>query len=254
MTTESDQYLKSVLAKYSHTQQTKSSIDNIAGSLMPIIQSWGKHYISGINYSGSLAKGTSVLGGTDVDLFISLNAQTPNTMKEIYDTLFTAIQQNRLLPRKQNVSVGLNLNGLKLDLVPAKQQDGRSSDHSLYKNKGDTWTKTNVQQHINLISQSGRTEEIRVLKIWRNQQGFSFPSFYLELSVLEALNGKRLGALSDNVVASLEYLKNTFISRRVIDPANSNNIISDDLTQNEKSIIVNKAASALGKSWGEFAS
>ena len=37
--------------------------------------------------------------------------------------------------------------------------------------KADTGTKTNVGNHIGLVSRSGRIEEIRIVKLWRKQKG-----------------------------------------------------------------------------------
>ena len=57
------------------------------------------------------------------------------------------------------------------------------------------------------MSNSGRTEEIRVLKLWRRQKGIEFPSFYLELTVINALSGRRSGELAANVWTAFAYLR-----------------------------------------------
>ena len=74
-----------------------------------------------------------------------------------------------------------------MDLVPGKRQNALSDDHSLYRRKADTWTKTNVLTHARTVVGAGRADEIRILKLWRNQKGLDLPSFYLELSVIRAL-------------------------------------------------------------------
>lgn len=53
------------------------------------------------------------------------------------------------------------------------------------------------------------------------------------------------GALSDNVLKVFHYLRNTFSNSRVVDPANTNNIVSDDLTISEKVKITSAAEQAL---------
>ena len=72
---------------------------------------------------------------------------------------------------------------------------------------------------------SGRREEIRIIKLWRQQNALDFPSFYLELTVLDALSGKRIGDLANNVWSVFEYLQDNFARARVIDPANTNRSI-----------------------------
>ena len=156
-------------------------------------------------------------------------------------------------PKRQNVSLNIKVNGYSVDLVPARRQDIFSGDHSLYRRKADTWTKTNVAKHINYVRQGGRIDETRILKLWRNQKGLDFPSFYLELTVINALSGRFYGTLSGNVWTVFEYLRNKFSSARVVDPANTNNIISDDLTIAERSKIKAMAEQALSaKDWSQI--
>jgi hypothetical protein len=151
------------------------------------------------------------------------------------------------------VSIGIRVNGHDVDMVPAKRQDNYSNDHSLYRRRADTWTKTNVASHINLVSASRRTQEIRILKLWRNQKGIDFPSFYLELSVIAALSGKRSGDFSANVWTTLIYLRDRFANARVVDPANTNNVISDDLTISGKASVAAAASKALNATnWKEI--
>ena len=45
-------------------------------------------------------------------------------------------------------------NGVKVDLVPATKQPNVSHPHSIYVSKLDTWTKTNIHKHINIIKKS----------------------------------------------------------------------------------------------------
>jgi len=127
----------------------------------------------------------------------------------------------------------IKVNGYSVDLVPGKRQDGYSQDHSLYRRKANTWTKTNVDRHIAVVRQGGRLSESRVLKLWRDQKGLDFPSFYLELTTIRALYGST-GTVSNNVWTVFQYLRDSFIGARIEDPANTNNVISDDLTQAEK--------------------
>ncbi|BAH74953.1 hypothetical protein [Solidesulfovibrio magneticus] len=247
-----DEYLRSILAREAVDTSQTSPVIRAANALYPIINGWAGIYLNGIQPSGSFAKGTANHSGTDIDLFISLLSNTPDTLKEIYNTLFNALSQNGHSPRKQNVSINVKVNGYSVDLVPGRLQDPSGLDHSLYRRKADTWTKTNIHTHINYVASCGRTQETRVLKLWRNQNALDFPSFYLEMTVINALAGKNMG-LSANVLHVLDYIKESFMSARVVDPANTNNIVSDDLTDTEKRIIKSKAEQALTASnWGQI--
>ncbi|WP_200894540.1 nucleotidyltransferase domain-containing protein [Sphingomonas sp. SRS2] len=213
---------------------------------------WANRFLRSVTPSGSFAKGTANKSGTDIDLFISLSEDTPETLKAIYDLLFKAVSEAGYRPKRQNVSINATIAGYDVDLVPAKRQNAASSDHSLYRSRADTWTKTNVDTHISTVIRTGRQQQSRLLKLWRTQKGLEFPSFYLELTVIEALRGKPVQDLSQSVVTVLEYLRDKFVAARVLDPANGNNIISDDVTLAGKNAIRRAAEQALGGNWSGF--
>jgi hypothetical protein len=186
------------------------------------------------------------------DLFISLKSDTTNTLKEIYTTLANKMQEKGYNPSQQNVSINVRVGGYDVDLVPAKHQGGNSEDHSLYRRRADTWTQTNVTKHIATVKSSGRISESRILKLWRNQKQLDFPSFYLELATINAIWGAR-GALSDNVWKAFQYLRDTFVNARIVDPANTNNVISDDISAAEKTKVATAALQALRASdWNQI--
>lgn len=120
-----------------------------------------------------------------------------------------------------------------VDLVPAKRQGQYGNDHSLYKRKTDSWTKTNIDTHIHKIKNSGRITEIVALKIWRENHSLDFPSIYLECFAIEVLSGRNLYSSADNFRFLLENIRDNINNRRIIDPANSNNILSDELNYSE---------------------
>jgi hypothetical protein len=249
---ETDAYLKSVIAKYALTGGRTPAATAAVAEVYKIIQTWAGQYLLGVSYSGSSAKGTAIAGIADVDLFISLKPETPGTLADIYNNLANYNGLKNLSPRRQNVSIGVKYNGQDIDLVPARKQSGNTTDHSLYRSKAQTWTQTNVDQHVRTIQNSQRLDEIRALKIWRAQHGLDFPSFYLELTVINSLHGRRAGPLASNVCAVLEHLRDSLPTAVVIDPANSNNKLSDDLSSAEKKAIAQKAATSLKASWKEF--
>lgn len=229
-----------------------SSVRGVQAQIEPSLKEWAGTFLGSVSASGSFAKGTANKSGTDIDLFISLTSATRETLKEIYESLFKKMTEKGYGPKRQNVSIKVKVNGYSVDLVPAKRQAILGDDHSLFRRKADTWTKTNVTTHINYVRQGGRIYETRILKLWRNQKNLDFPSFYLELTAINALSG-HIGTLSGNVWKVFEYLRDTFPNARVVDPANTNNIISEDLTVAERATVKAAAAQALqAKTWGEI--
>lgn len=229
-----DQYLQTILDREAVDTGPNSPLRKAQVWLAPTLQKWGGRWLANVHPSGSFMKGTANKSGTDIDLFISLTEDTAESLKDIHDTLFNALTQANFSPKRQNVSLNISLMGQSIDLVPGKRQNALLNDHSLYRRKADTWTKTNVITHINHVAASAYRREMRILKLWRNQKNLAFPSFYLELTVMKALAGQSAYFLSLNVKLAFEYLRDSFAAARVVDPANTNNIISDDLTVAEK--------------------
>jgi hypothetical protein len=230
-----DQYLETILNREAVPTGVGSPLWGVQRTLEPMIREWANGRLLNLHASGSFMKGTANLSGTDIDLFISLSENTIESLSEIHQKLLNRLRERGYTPRPQNVSINVKALGYSVDLVPAKRQNAYGDDHSLYRRKADSWTKTNVLTHIQHVAASGRAREIRIIKLWRDQRSLDFPSFYLELTVLAALAAQPSWiSLSQNVQTVFEYLQDSFPNARVMDPANTNNVISDDLTQGEK--------------------
>lgn len=238
-----DGYLGDILNREAVDTGPASPVRGVQRIIEPILREWAGSLLIKVHPSGSFAKGTANRSGTDIDLFISLSERTNETLKDIYESLFRKMTEKGYSPRRQNVSIKIKVDGYNVDLVPAKRQDSYSDDHSLYRRRADTWTKTNVVKHISYVIAGGRLRESRIIKLWRDQKRIDLPSFYLELTVINALSGQSLGALSENVWKVFYYLRDTFPTARVVDPSNTNNVISDDLSGPERARV--KAAAEL---------
>jgi hypothetical protein len=248
-----DQYVETILAKYAVPRGPMSPAEKLGSMLEGPLRKWAGQQLNALQYSGSYAKGTAVRGTSDVDVFISLKSDTTSTLKEIYEKLVSLAQGNGWSPRRQNVSVGVTVNGTQGDLVPGKAHESSQYYHSLYLRKRDSWTQTNVTLHIDTVRKSERLIEIRALKIWRMLHRFDFPSIYLELFTINALSGRSRTTLADNVLHVLRTIDSSLVSTRIVDPANSSNILSDDLTQAEKKQVAAQAANSVREhSWGKI--
>jgi len=238
-----DEYVRNVLSKYAVSAGQGSLAYNAANQVYPIIQKWAGTQLLEASFSGSYAKGTSVRGVTDVDLFISLKSDTSNTLKEIFDSLYSAVvSAGYSSAKKQHVSIHCKHGGIDVDLVPGVKQSGNTDDHWLYVNRaGKERIQTNIVKHINIVKGSSRFEEIKAIKIWRLLHSIDICSFYLELAVIEALKGYKIGNVASNVLRALKYLGSDFVDACFVDPANTNNVISDELSLEEKRAVAAKA-------------
>lgn len=213
-------------------------------ALRPSLLRWAGQYLVSMEPSGSFAKGTAIRGGTDIDIFASLSSQVSESLSVIYNTLLNRLRDDGFGPRPQNVSIGIKIGGYSVDVVPARRHGPTGEFHSLFRRKEQTWTQTNIISHINTVRNSGRAEEIMIMKAWREQKRLTFPSFYLELVTIEACRGHKVGDLSQNVWTTLAYVRDNIKMGVFIDPANTNNRISDDLTAKEKQDLADAASIA----------
>lgn len=243
-----DEYLTGILQKYA----PKTAGAEAAGQIIyPVLAKWGNTYLINAEYSGSHAKGTAISIGTDADIFLSLSSTTSETLAEIFQKLYNAVTNSGYTARKQNVSIGVKVNSYSIDLVPGRRQSQYGNDHSLYRSKANTWTLINVAKHIDYVQGSGRINEIKILKVWRQLHGLEFPSFFLEMTVIDALAYARTGNLAANVLTVLDHIRDKIRTARYIDPANTNNVVSDDCTATEKIAIAAQAANSRAQqSWG----
>lgn len=243
-----NQYLVGILQKYA--QQSLSGYLFEIVKLKGDLRQWASGCFLEIIDSGSRAKGTAIKLASDFDLFVSLTVgcnENNGGLQGIYDSLFTFLNEKYSSARKQSVSIRINLDGLSVDVTPGRKQNPLSSDHSLWVSKRKTWTKTNVQKHNKDISWSGRTDEIKLLKIWRELHSLEFCSIYLEYLVLKILGSSR-GTLEQNFTLILtELAKDTGnpMFLRLEDPANSSNDLADELTLAEINSIRSKAKQAV---------
>jgi hypothetical protein len=248
-----DEYVLSVVGRYAVPTGIGSQPYLAAQQIVPLIRGWAGHWLLGIEYSGSFAKGTAVHGDADIDLFISLSRETPFTLQNIFNNLIQYFTSRGYSVRQQDVSVRVSLGNISIDLVPGKKQAGLGNDHSLYRRSRDSWTLTNVQKHIKTLKDSNRQVEIRALKIWALLHALDFPSFFLELVALKALAGRASNTPATNVLACLRYIATNLRNVRIVDPSNSNNIVSNDLSLAQKDRIAAQASlSAQQSAWGSI--
>lgn len=237
-----EQYAVSIVEKY-HVIADNGSVGHRATDrVIPLLKQWGKQYLQGMTLSGAYAKNTAITLSSHVDVLITLNSVPNMEMKGIFWGLFEFLTDHDLRPHTRNVSIQMQSKDVRVDLIPAcREREGQV----LFNKISGAAVRTDLGQHVHLVANSGRQQEICALKIWRERNSLDFPSLYLELTVLRALEGERFGQLADNVLTVLRYIANRFEQAVVRDPANSGNVVSDDLKAEEKQAIAKAARNAL---------
>jgi hypothetical protein len=239
-----DQYAATIVEKYHVAADAGSAPHQAADDIVPLLKQWGKQYLLGITLSGAYAKNTAISLSSDVDILIALSTVPGMDMKQVFWSLFEFLTDQNLRPHTRNVSIQLEHKGLFVDLIPACR-DRASGGSVLFNKRSSEIVRTDVAQHVHLVANSGRQQEICALKIWRERNSLDFPSLYLEMTVLKALETERFGQLADNVLAVLRHLASRFPEVVVRDPANGKNVLSNDLSPQAKRAIAAAARNAL---------
>jgi hypothetical protein len=237
-----EQYVASIVEKYRVEVDTGSPAHCAADKILPLLKKWGKEYLLGLTLSGAYAKNTAVSLASHVDVLIALAPIPGMEMKNIFWNLFEYLTEQNLRARTREVSIQVEQKDFRIDLIPACREHGRNV---LFNKKTGSSVSTDVAQHVHLVANSGRQQEICAIKIWRERNGLYFPSFCLELAVLRALEHELFGHLADDLVAVMRFLSGRFEKAVLRDPANEENVVSADLTADERGAIAEAARQAL---------
>lgn len=238
-----DQYTASIVEKYRVALEEGSPSHRVADEIVPLVKQWGQGYVRGITISGAYAKNTAIRLCSHVDVLVLLNPIPGAEIKSVFWRLFEFLTEQNLRASTREVSVRVPCKELPVDLIPS-YREGKSGNVLFNKRSGEA-VHTDVGQHVHLVGNSGRQQEICALKIWRERNQLEFPSFLLELAILRALENERFGQLAENIHCALRYLGNRFEKAVICDPANANNIVSKDLSEKAKKSIAKAARDAI---------
>ena len=215
--------------------------------------------------SGSYAKHTAINKKFDIDICIPFKRKSFETLEEMADDLFdyfdSEYEDDELeLVRKQRVSIGLifkiDNENIDMDVVPGREltEDtyNETNNLNLYvreKNgEAATSTQTNIKKHIETISgKNAERETIRLLKIWKVWNNKKYKSFFLELITIRAFENTSNvpSGIWNKLKMVMEYICDNVETIKLKDPANSNNIVSNTLSDWEKKLLSNEMETML---------
>jgi hypothetical protein len=180
-----------------------------------------------IRYGGSQAKRTLVKDSYDLDLvcYFQRDDDTPGeTLEEIYNKVKGELEKHYVVEPKTSALRIKNLANVDfhVDVVPGRFIEEDSDDVFLYRAIGDKCRlKTNIETHISHVRESGVTDAIKLMKIWRTRNGVPLKTFIVELITIEVLDGST-DEIDVQVRTVLEKLREKPEEITVKDPANPN--------------------------------
>lgn len=184
-----------------------------------------------IKIAGSNAKGTAILESYDLDICTYFSCDDENcgsTLEEIFHNVKKSLETNYFVLvkptalRLQNKSIEKFGVDYHIDVVPGSFVDETKGDAFLHKSTGEKkYFKTNLKVHISHVKNSGLTEIIKLLKLWKMRFGLlTIKTFILELLIIKILKDYRHKPYEDLLKIFWEKIKSNVENISIEDPAN----------------------------------
>lgn len=207
--------------------------------------------------SGSYAKHDAINTKFDLDVCQPFKRNAFDTLEEMADAVFDFFNEEyedddlvTYATRKQRVSIGITFvidgDEIQMDIVPGRElsADDYVDTHrlNLYVRpkllESASTTQTNIQKHIDLVKgKNAEREVIKLLKVWKtNKNNKRVKSFFIELMTIKAFEkcSDAPTGIWERLEMTLEYIRDNVKTIHLEDPANSNNVVSDTMTDSEK--------------------
>jgi hypothetical protein len=207
-----------------------------------------------IEIGGSMAKGTLVRAGYDLDTicyFANDDDGAGETLREIRDSVEAALRKEYVVKSRRSA---LRLTARRygpldftVDVVPGRHIDSTRQDVFLFQEGGDKERlKTNLRKQIDHIKFSGHTDIIELAKVWRLRADIDIKTFVLELLVLETLDSSLAHDLEERLLVFWKALRDDLDSLEIEDPANpTGNDLASVFGDNEREALSAAATVAL---------
>jgi len=201
-----------------------------------------------IKYAGSREKGTMIKDHYDLDIVCYFPSSDTRPLKDIRNDVADKLSQEYLLTHKASAERILDLKGSEapvdfhIDVVPGRFIED-TDDVFLHVAYGEKERlQTNLKVHIDHIKNSDCVPIIRLVKLWAFRNNINIKTFVLELFVVKTLSDyENKDDLRKSFIKILEEFKDRFTSTQLVDPANSNNIVSQLITDSDKTLVAESA-------------
>lgn len=195
--------------------------------------------------TGSYSRNTAIRPPQDVDFFIVLNEKKYDDLKpsELLNLLEKTLKD--ILPEKtifqQTHSVTIEYDEeFSIDVIPAFEINNELYKIPHVSDNGDIWLESNPKIHGEKLTKANDTVNgllvpiVKLLKAWKRDKCNYVKSFHLELLEIEIINNSEIESYTNGINLFFDNVNNYLESACVIDPANSDNLVDDYLTDDER--------------------
>jgi hypothetical protein len=200
-------------------------------------------------YGGSFGKKTMIAAQFDLDVVMYFPVVAADGPEKLYGAVERRLRAAGHHVARHNVALRLRYTpGWHIDVVPGRALDETYEYADLYASETGGARRTSLKRHI-ALARNGDRDVIRLLKLWRWRNAVPAGSFVLELAAARARRGVESGTLEERFAAVLRFLAERFVEARLVDPANPENVVSDDIEWGRRVEIAEAAQQALSGPW-----
>jgi hypothetical protein len=167
------------------------------------------------------------------------------SVEEITIWLYNYLNTPEFKIKRQESQLEFNYKGVDFVVFIAKKKEKTFNYHVMQNLNFSKEILTNFNIHTSNVLESNYQKEIILMKLWREKHQLNFPTMYLELVVIDVLRKCNKKNLFSRIIRILDFLRKDFISEKFYDPSNTNNVISDYISLEEKAKIQSVAKLSL---------
>lgn len=240
-----DEYLRSLLEQEALSQQEIKLLRDLREQIerqLRMLPGNPRFY-----YGGSYAKKTMIRSAFDLDIVAYWPHDCGYRLQDIYAAVGSVLKRHWKTVVPKTVAWSLPFQGgFHVDVVPGRALDDTYQYANLYRRDRNSTLKTSIKIHIDTVRNSGLHDVIRLMKLWRVRRDVPFKkSLALELMTIEGCKTIAKSQLEKQMIFTLMHLRDHIYEARIVDPANSNNVLSEEMTNWERSRIRDLADQAL---------
>jgi hypothetical protein len=205
-----------------------------------------------IYYAGSYGKDTMIREAYDLDIVIYFPYTETRSLGQLFNAVYATLTTANYSVTPRTVALRLPYEGgFHIDVVPGRAQDSTFRYATLFKNVAPSSTlQTSLKVHIDAVRKTGIRDIVKLMKLWRLRRGLNFSRFALEIAIAQALQGRSKTDYAACLQTVFDFLAANIARMRLVDPANTNNVIEIDSGQ-RGAMLLTAAAAARATTWGE---
>ncbi len=202
-------------------------------------------------YGGSEAKNTSIKLNYDLDVVVYLESGSKDRAKEFYEKVGEIIRKKLKKPKQNSIGWEIPFKAnFQLTVIPGVKTSEKDKRAFFYNANVEKVIESNIELQVDYVHNSERTDAIRLVKLWKARRDVPIDNFLLETLVIEACRGIDRKKLEKQIMRVFNYVNENIDTKPVLDPANPQRNLTDEISSEIKQKIKALADQALdAKTW-----